>query len=112
MARREFSDPLAQGFGGFGAQRVLGQLVVHAEGEFGDVGEADVQGVQQRIILRREEARRQADRVQRLPELVLAMGIIGPCQRRFAASRRAAEDQLQARTQLLRQDVFLRHQCD
>ena len=75
-----------------------------------DLGESRVQVIQQRIILRREQARRQAHRVQRRPEPVLAMGVIGPFQRRFAPRGRAAEHQIQAGTQSFGQDVLASHQ--
>ena len=88
------------------AQRIPGQLMIHAIDMLGDVGEADAMLPQHFIFVWGEQARRQADRVQRGPELVLAMRIVGLLQGRDPARRRAAEHQLESRFQPVGKNVF------
>src|SRR5690349_19942140 len=80
--------------------------MIHAIDEFCEIGEADPKRPKLGIILEPKLARRQAGRMQRAPEFVLGMGIIGLLQRRLPPRRRAAENQLQSRYQPLGQDML------
>ena len=95
MARRRLFDARPQGGHRFTTQAALGKLVIHAEMEFGDVGETDAVFPQQGIILGREQPRRQAHLMQRAPEFVLAVGVIGFLQGRLRAGTGPAKDQPQ-----------------
>ena len=85
---------------------MFGQLMIHAGGEFGDIGEPDAKRPQRGIFAGGEQARRQADLIKRAPEFVLGVRVIGLLQRRLSSGRGAAEHQLKARLQPLGQHMF------
>ena len=86
------------------AKRPARQFVVHAADVLREIGETDPEPRQHAIFVRAQEPRRQPDAVQRPPELVLRMRIIGAALRRHGPRRRAAEDDLQARLEDVGQD--------
>ena len=81
--------------------------MVHARGELGDVGQADAECVKRLILFWRDQARRQPDLVQRAPEFVLGMGVIGSLQRRLPPGGGAAEHQVQPGPEPFRQHMIL-----
>ena len=81
------------------SERAARQLMVHAAGELGDVSEAQAPLRRFGELLRLEKPRRQPDGVERRPEPVLWMGVVGPALGRHRARRGPAEDDLKARPQ-------------
>ena len=81
------------------SERASRQLLVHAAGELGDVGEAQAPLRHFPILFRPQQSRRQPDRVEGRPEPVLRMRVIGPALRGHRSRRGAAEDDPKPRPQ-------------
>jgi len=83
------------------------QLVVGAELGLVEIGEAEAMAQQLGKALRRETLRRQPDGMQRRPEGVAGVGIVGPRLERHGAGRGAAEHQVEARCQHVGQQMAI-----
>jgi hypothetical protein len=68
------------------------------------IGQADAEIEQGGKFVRREQARRQADRVQRRPEFVLLVRVIGLRPGRDMPGRGTTENEIKIRTQQVRQN--------